>query len=138
MGYIIRDYKTTAKLDDDYFRHLDLDEQCTTYLTLAEMEARMYGLEYTEIDYIDYVALRKAFPSPPTITTRGLPSLDRQKESTTAEMFEVAIKELNLDIWLQNDIKAKSYYEYLVSMGDKQFIWPERVRAIGCRKTMLC
>ena len=127
-GYIIRDYKTTAKLDDDYFRHLDLDEQCTTYLTLAEREARMYGFEYTEIDYIDYVALRKAFPSPPTITTRGLPSLDRQKESTTAEMFEVAIKELNLDIWLQNDIKAKSYYEYLVSMGDKQFIWPERVR----------
>jgi len=127
-GFIIRDYKTASKVDDDYFRHLDLDEQCTTYLTLAEREARMYGLPYTEIDYIDYVALRKAFPTPPTITQRGLPSLDRQKESTTAEMFEAAIKELNLDIWLKNDVKAKSYYDYLVSSGDRQFIWPERVR----------
>ena len=127
-GFIIRDYKTTAKLDDDYFRHLDLDEQCTSYLTLAEREAKMYGLPYTEIDYIDYVALRKAFPRPPTITQRGLPSLDRQKESTTAELFEQTIKELNLEIWLKTDVKAKSYYEYLVAMGDRQFVWPERVR----------
>lgn len=134
-AYIIRDYKTVGKaLDDDYFRHLDLDEQCTSYLTLAEREAKMYGLPYTEIDYIDYVALRKAFPSPPTITQRGLPSLDRQKESTTAELFEAAVKELNLDIWLKNDVKAQAYYTFLVSMGDKQFIWPERVRRNDMQK----
>ncbi len=127
-GFIIRDYKTTSKLDDDYFRHLDLDEQCTTYLTLAEREAKMYGFEYTDIDYIDYVALRKAFPRPPTITQRGLPSINRADESTTAEMFEEAVKALNLDIWLKTDVKAKAYYDYLVASGDRQFIWPERVR----------
>lgn len=133
-GFIIRDYKTASRVDDDYFRHLDLDEQCTTYLTLAEREAVMYDLPYKEIDYIDYVALRKAFPTPPTITQRGLPSLDRQKESTTAEMFEAAVKELNLDIWLKNDQKAQTYYSYLVEMGDRQFIWPERVRRNAMQK----
>lgn len=128
-GYIIRDYKTVGKaLDDDYFRHLDLDEQCTTYLTLAEREAQMYGLEYKEIDYIDYVALRKAFPSKPTITQRGLPSINRAEESTTAEIFELTVIELGLELWLKEDPKAKAYYEYLVSMGDRQYVWPERVR----------
>ena len=43
-------------------------------------------------------------------------------------MFEAAVKELNLDIWLKNDQKAQTYYSYLVEMGDRQFIWPERVR----------
>jgi hypothetical protein len=74
--YGIRDYKTAATIGQDYFRHLELDEQCTSYLTFCELEARINNLEYTQVEYIDYVALLKAYPKPPTFTSRGLPSLD--------------------------------------------------------------
>jgi hypothetical protein len=127
-AYIIRDYKTTARLDEDYFRHLDLDEQVTSYLTLAEREAEMYGLPYTQIDYIDYVGLRKAYPKPPTMTQKGLPSIDRQKESTTPEMFEACIKEHNLEVIFKANEKMQQYYTYLLEAGEKQFIWVEKVR----------
>lgn len=133
-GYIVRDYKTTARLDDDYFRHLELDEQCTAYLTLGELEARMYGFEYTTIDYIDYVGLRKAYPKPPTMTTKGLPSIDRQKESTTAEMFEQCIKDNNLEVVFKSNDKMQEYYTYLLDVGEKQFIWTERVRRNPAQK----
>lgn len=125
--YAIRDYKTVGKLDDDYFRHLELDEQCTTYLWAAPREAEMYGLEYTEINRIYYVALRKAYPKPPTMLSKGLPSIDRQKESTTAEMFAQCIKENNLKVVFDTNPKLQEYYSYLLAMGEKQFIWIEPV-----------
>lgn len=133
-AYIIRDYKTTAKLDEDYFRHLDLDEQCTSYLTLAEREAQINGLEYTDIDYIDYVALRKAYPKPPTMLAKGIPSIDRQKESTTAEMFEQCIKDNNLEIIYKTNKNMQNYFTYLLEIGEKQFIWVERVRRNKAQK----
>lgn len=120
--YGIKDYKTAGRIDEDYFRHLDLDEQCTTYLWAAEREAQMYDVEWDSVDFIIYEALRKAYPSPPTMTTKGLPSLDRQKESTTAELFAQCIKENNLSVWYESNEKAQSYYDYLVSMGDDLFI----------------
>jgi hypothetical protein len=120
--YGIIDHKTTSKLDEDYFRHLELDEQCTTYMWASEQEAEMYDLEYKKIDFIIYNALRKAFPKPPTVTSRGMPSLDRQKESTTPQMFEECVKGLGLELVLQTDPKMRAYYEYLLEAGDKQFV----------------
>jgi hypothetical protein len=123
--YGIKDYKTAARVDDDYFKHLDLDEQCTTYLTLGEVEAIIHDLPYKKLEFIRYEALFKGYPKPPTITSRGLPSLDRQKESTTAEMFAAAVKQLGIGMIFERDAKMQDYYSWLVELGDKRFIWPE-------------
>ena len=85
----------------------------------------MYGLEYTEINRIHYVALRKAYPKPPTMTNKGLPSIDRQKESTTAEMFAECIKKNNLKVVYDGSLKMQEYYAYLLERGEKQFLWTE-------------
>lgn len=122
------DNKTAARIDEDYFRHLDLDDQVTTYTTCAEDEAAMYDLEYKQIDFFIYNALRKAYPVAPTMTTRGLPSIDRQKEATTAELFEKCIKDNNLELIFQKDDKLQAYYGYLVEMGDKLFIQRDTIR----------
>lgn len=118
----IKDYKTTSRLDDDYFRHLELDEQCTSYLTLGEVEARTYGLEYHNLDFIIYEALLKGYPKPPTITSRGVPSVDRQNETTTAAMFEECIKKNGLQAIFDSDEKMQNYYTWLLELGDKRFI----------------
>lgn len=131
----VRDYKTTSRLDDDYFRHLDLDEQCTSYLTLGEIEAKTYGLEYSSLDYIDYVALLKAYPKPPTPLKSGLPSLNRQTESTTALMFEQYIKDNGLEPIFKIDEKMQAYYSWLVEMGEKMFIHVKPVRRNKMQKT---
>jgi len=120
--YGIRDYKTASRVDDDYFRHLELDEQCTSYLTYGQLEARLHNLEYRQLEYIDYVALLKAYPRPPTFTSRGLPSLDRQKESTTAEMFAQAIKDNGLTALYNADKRMQDYYTWLLSVEGKRFI----------------
>jgi hypothetical protein len=121
--YGIKDYKTAGSIGDDYFRHLDLDEQCTSYLWAAEREAQMYDLPYDSVDFIIYEALRKVYPKPPSVLKDGItPSVDRQKESCTAQMFEKHIKDNNLDIWFEHNEKAQSYYNYLLDMGDKLFI----------------
>ena len=126
--YVLIDHKTVGHaIDDNYFRHLDLDEQCTTYSWAAEQEARMHGLPYTEIAGIVYQAIRKAYPSPPTLLSNGAPSLNRAKESTTARMFEKAVKDAGLQGIFEFDTKMQAYYTYLVDMGDKQFVWRESV-----------
>jgi hypothetical protein len=125
--YGIQDYKTASKVDDDYFRHLELDEQCTTYLTIGEIEARVFDLPYKSLDYITYLALFKGYPRPPTITSRGLPSLDRTKESTSARLFEQTIDVMGIRPIFERDQKMQSYYEWLLKMGDKRYIWPEVV-----------
>jgi len=120
--YGILEHKTSARIDEDYFRHLDLDEQCTTYLWAAEQEAQLYDLEYKEVSFIIYNALRKAYPKPPTMTTKGLPSIDRQKESTTAYLFDKCIKENGLELVYGTDERMKNYYQYLLEMGESLFI----------------
>jgi hypothetical protein len=130
----IQDYKTTSKLDDDYFRHLELDEQCTTYLWAAEMEAKMHDLEYKECDYITYQAMLKNYPKPPTITSRGMPSISRADESCTAEMWEATIN--SNSAWkdmFARDEKWQNYYTWLLEIGDKRFVhrkdvWRNRVQ----------
>jgi hypothetical protein len=116
------DHKTTSRTDDDYFRGLDLDEQCTTYLAIGELEARMYGLEYEELDFIIYQAILKGYPKPPTITSRGMPSINRQEETTTAEMFEATIKGMGLTAIFEADPKLQNYYTWLLEKGDERFI----------------
>jgi len=127
-NYVLIDHKTHgAAITEDYFRHLDLDEQVTTYSWAAEQEAAMHSLPYTSIAGIVYQVLRKAYPSPPSLLSNGMPSVNRAKESTTARMFDKAIKDLGLSSAYENDEKLKSYYTYLVDMGDKQFVWRESV-----------
>jgi hypothetical protein len=118
----IMDHKTAGRVDDDYFRHLDLDDQVTTYAWAAEQEALLHDLEYKQIDFIIYQALRKAYPKPPTMLQSGKPSVDRQKESTTADLFEACIKENNLELVFNNSVQLQAYYTWLVEQGDKLFI----------------
>lgn len=121
--YGIIDYKTTSRLDDDYFRHLELDEQCTTYLWAGEIEAKLHGLEYKELDFIIYQAMLKAYPKPPTVTSRGIPSINRNEESTTAAMFEQLINAN--PVWkmmYEKDLKWQNYYTWLLELGDRRFV----------------
>ena len=126
--YVLIDHKTVGHaLTEDYFRHVDLDEQITTYIWAAEMEAKLYDLPYKDISGIIYQALRKAYPRPPTLLKSGTPSLNRATESTTAKLFEKTINELGLKPLFDADVKMQSYYTYLVEMGDKQYVWREPV-----------
>ncbi len=122
MQYGIHDYKTASKVDEDYFLKLENDAQCTTYVVASIKEAEMHDLPWTNVQDVLYSALRKVYPKPPTITTRGFPSLDRSKESTTAQMFSETVKELGLVDWFHNDEKAQGYYDYLLEEGDRVFI----------------
>jgi hypothetical protein len=126
--YGILEHKTAAKIDEDYFLKLDKDEQCTTYMFSAEVEARVHDLPYKEIDFVLYNALRKAFPRWPTITSRGDISIDRSKESTTVEMLMQTINDMGMgEVW-QNMEKLRLYVEYVRDSGDEQFIVRNHVR----------
>jgi len=122
LQYGILENKTAAKVDEDYFLKLENDPQCSTYIVASVHEARTYGYPWEHIEEVLYNALRKAYPKPPTITSHGFPSLNRAQESTTADMFVECVKELGLEDWYHEDPKAQNYYEYLVGMGDGNFI----------------
>lgn len=127
--YGLRDYKTTSRVDEDYFKHLDLDEQCTTYSWAAEVQAALHNLPYTTIDFIDYQALLKNYPKPPKVNKRGFPlSLNRQECSTTAAMFSEALDVLNIRRLFEMDEQAQHFYNWLVETEDKRFINTHRVR----------
>ena len=130
------DHKTTSRLDEDYFRHLELDEQCTSYLGFGELEARLHGLEYKSLEFITYQALLKGYPKPPTITSRGMPSVDRNNETTTAELFAQTIKNMGLEGVFSVDTKLQNYYTWLLEQGDKRFIqrtdtWRNRTQKLN-------
>jgi hypothetical protein len=136
--YGIRDYKTASVIGEDYFRHLDLDEQCTTYLTLGEVEAVIHDLPYKKLEFIDYQALLKGYPKPPTITSKGMPSINRQSETTTAKMFAEAIDKLGIRIIFDKDPKMQSYYEWLIESENTRFIntkpmWRNNSQRINAR-----
>jgi len=120
----ILDHKTTSKLDDDYFRHLELDEQATTYMWAGQREADMYDLEYKKLDFIVFEGLYKAYPRAPKILKNGMPSLAKTdpENATTAAKFEATIKLLNLQIIFDNDPKMQAFYAWLLEQGDKRFI----------------
>lgn len=120
--YGIVDHKTAVRIDEDYFLKLENDPQCTTYIVATVKEAEANDLPWTTVQDVLYNALRKAYPRPPTITSRGFPSLDRSKESTTPELFNAAVREMGLVDWFNDDEKAQGYYEYLLEEGDRVFI----------------
>ena len=120
--HVVHDYKTASVIGEDYFLKLENDPQASTYVFASVREAELNDLPWTGIQEVLFTALRKVFPKPPTITTRGYPSLDRQNESATAQMFEKCIRDLDLVEWFHSNEKAQGYYEYLLSEGDKVFI----------------
>ena len=122
LQFGILENKTAAKVDEDYFLKLENDPQCATYIVATVHEARTYDYPWTDVRDVLYNALRKAYPKPPTMTQRGFPSIDRQKESTTAQMFMECVRDIGLVDWFNDDKKAQEYYEWLVEIGDANFI----------------
>jgi len=120
--YGILEHKSAISIDEDYFAKLDKDEQCTTYLYAAEREAEYYDLPYKKVDYVLYNAIRKAFPRPPTITSRGDISIDRSKESTTPDMLDQMIQDLGQEVLWASNPKLIAYRDYVNEIGHKQFI----------------
>ena len=123
--YGINDHKTAAKIGEEYFAKLDMDEQCGTYLWATIEESKMEDLPWSGkmVDRVLYTALRKNFPKPPTLTTKGVPSIDRQKEGTTAELFEALLQsDKVIAEWFTKNTKAQEYYTYLLESGDSLFI----------------
>lgn len=118
----VRDHKTAAKVDEDYFSKLDSDPQVSTYLWASREEARINDLPWKKINECLYEVLRKKAPKPPTVLKSGLPSVSRADESATAKMFSDFIEEHNLQVWYDINDKAQSYYNFLVTEGDKRFI----------------
>lgn len=124
--YGIIDHKTTERFDEDEVdEKLNKDEQTSNYLWATKQEAEMHGYPWSEkpVDRIIYQMLRKRYPKPPTITSRGFPSVDRQKEGTTAEMFqELIVGNEALEQWFRDDTKAQAYYQFLCERGEENFI----------------
>jgi hypothetical protein len=119
----IYDHKTAAKIGEDYFTQLENNPQFSTYMWASMEEARIHDLPWKKVEWVCCNALRKVAPTPPHITTRGFPSLDRSKEGATAQMFMDLIKsDPALQLWYDHDTKAQDYYEYLLTEGDKMFI----------------
>lgn len=118
----ILEHKSAISIGEEYFEKLDKDEQCTTYMYAGEREATIHGLPYTKIDFVLYNALRKAYPKPPTITQRGLPSIDRKQESTTYPMLLKAIEDLGIEGTWPDKENEKNYVEFVKNAGDEQFI----------------
>lgn len=123
--YGIIDHKTAVRIDEDYFKKLEKDEQCSNYLWAAIMESQMEDYPWSGhvVDRVIYNALRKNFPKPPTVLQNGLLSVSRTTEGTTAELFkEAVLGKPDLEFWFRNNEKAQNYYAYLCEQGDSLFI----------------
>ena len=118
----IRDHKTAAVVNEDYFSKLDSDPQVSNYIWASREEARYYDKPWLTIDSCLYEAIRKVAPSPPSMLQNGTPSLSRTTESTTAKQFSDFIEEHNLQVWYEANEKAQNYYNWLVVEGDDNFI----------------
>ena len=128
--YGIMDHKTSSYHDDeDFFTKLELDEQVTRYMWAAQLEAEQQDLPYKKIDYVLYNVLFKGYPKPPTILKNDLPSVNRQTESTTLEMFKECVlgHPLRTEWFTRND-KAQAYYQYLADNGSRRFTRRELVK----------
>jgi hypothetical protein len=126
MGII--DHKTAEKVGEEYFAKLETDEQCTSYLWAAEVEAQYYNLPHKgePLEEVIYNTLRKAYPSPPTELKNGMFSVARDTESTTYDMLQEWIKTHIPGVRLSE--KQEAYVDYLREVGDEQFIIRKAVR----------
>jgi PD-(D/E)XK nuclease superfamily len=124
----ILEHKTAIRIDEDYHRKLDKDEQCTTYMYAAEREAYLHDLEYEKISFVLYNAVRKTYPKPPTELKSGLFSTNRQTESTTPAMLEEFIRSRGLEIVVESDERLQAYIQYVNEVGDEQYVVRTPVR----------
>jgi PD-(D/E)XK nuclease superfamily len=118
----IIDHKTAESIGEDYFTKLETDEQCTSYLHAAEVEASYYDLSHkgTKIEEVLYNVLRKASPKPPKELASGMFSVDRQNESTTYPMLMDWISRNMPGVALNE--KQQAYVDYVRESGDEQFV----------------
>jgi PD-(D/E)XK nuclease superfamily len=124
----IIDHKTAQKWGEDELVKLESDEQTTSYLYCAEVEASYYDLPHKgePLEEVIYNVLRKAYPRPPTEVASGWFSTNRQTESTTYEMLQDWIAKNVPGVPLNE--KQKAYVEYLRECGDENFIIRKFVR----------
>jgi hypothetical protein len=117
----ILENKTAEKIGEEYFLKLETDEQVSTYLWAAEIEAQYYDLPHKgqPMEEVVYNVLRKAYPKPPTELRGGMFSVDRNKESTTYEILMEWIKRNIPGVPLSE--KQAGYVEWLKEVGDEQF-----------------
>jgi hypothetical protein len=125
----IMDHKTAEKIGEEYFEKLETDEQCTSYLWAAEIEAQYYDLPHKgeQMEEVIYNVLRKAAPRPPTIVRGGLFSVNRNEESCTYDMLMEWITQNEIDISSLSE-KHQNYISWLRDVGDEQFIIRKLVR----------
>jgi len=118
----IIDHKTAEKIGEDYFTKLETDEQCTSYLWAAEIEAKYYDLPHAgePLEEVIYNTLRKYYPKPPTEVRGGMFSVNRETESATYDMLMEWIKKNAPGVPL--NIKQQAYVDWLKEVGDEQFI----------------
>lgn len=124
----IIDHKTAGKIDEDLPIKLETDEQVTSYLWAAEVEASYYDLPHKgePLEEVIFNVLRKAYPKPPTELKTGMFSINRMEESTTYDMLmEWANKNMPGVPFTE---KQHAYAEYLREVGDEQFIIRKLVR----------
>lgn len=120
------DHKTAAAVDEEYFTKLEMDPQCKTYTWAAQEEARIFDLPYKKIHGVIYNVMAKKYPRSPTILRDGVsPSINRKEESTTAELFMQYIHDAGIKDLYDVDTKWQAYYNWLVGLGDKQYVWRE-------------
>lgn len=120
----ITDYKTTARVDEDFFLKFEKDPQLTNYLWATKAEAEHYEMPWyaNEVDRIVITALRKNYPKPPTVLKSGFLSVNRQEEGTTSTLFMEAVKEHGLEMWYEDDEKAQAYVSWLEREGEQNFV----------------
>lgn len=124
----ILENKTAGRWGENELRKLESDEQCTSYLMCAEIEANYYDLPHKgePLEEVIYNVLRKAYPKPPTMLKNGMFSTSRTSESTTYELLQEFIAREMPGIPLNE--KQAGYLEHLQDVGDENFIVRKAVR----------
>jgi hypothetical protein len=125
----IIDHKTSSRIDEDFFEKLETDEQCTSYLYAAEVEAKYYELPYAgeAMEEVIYNVLRKAYPQPPNVVRGGLFSIDRNNESATYPMLMEWMQENGYEVE-DLPLQHQAYLAYVRDAGDEQFFIRKKVR----------
>jgi hypothetical protein len=124
----IMDHKTAAVIDENLQIKLETDEQTTTYLWAAEVEASYYDLPHKgeKFEEVIYNVLRKAYPRNPTELKSGMFSTDRTKESTTYDILMEWVARNMPGVPLTE--KQQGYVDWLRDVGDENFIIRRLVR----------
>lgn len=122
-AFAVMDHKTAESIGEEYFTKLENDAQVSTYMWASQEEAKLHDLPYKRIDHCLYNVLRKNYPKPPSILSDGIsPSVNKQTEGTTAELFMAYLEDSGLKPLFDATKKWQDYYDYLLKQGDSLFI----------------